>query len=516
MTNRKFLLVGVGLALAAATSACDNSNITSMNVDPNNPLDVPATSLFTRAVNVSTQRFLGSGLDLRGTEFMAQHLAEVQYPDEDRFTRLTGGSTTGYFDAAYYTELEDLHKVIVKGMEANAPGTWAPAMVQQAWIFENLTDIWGDIPYTEALAGDSGSITPAYDTQQAIYTSLFRRLDSASAALQGASNTLGSADPLYGGSPAKWQKFANSLRLRLAMRIVNVDAGTAQTQFQAALAAPGGVFTSNADNAQVDWPADGIYDNPWSINFQTRDDHRLSNRLVSVLDSLSDPRLGVYGQESEDSTGKYIGQPNGLTADSAAAWLTIASRPGNTFMPKVTSYADFPNGTGPSQPSYIMTYSEVELLLAEAAERNWTVTGSAATHYDNGVGASLAQWGVSTADSLAYVTNPLVIYVPGTTGQRQIAVQKWITFFADGTQAWASWRRTCQPANVHAGPEASISTMPRRWQYSITEISTNSANVDAAIADQGDDAFTTRVWWDTNPTAAPTYVNAAVCNGTKL
>lgn len=520
MTNRKYVLFGVGLAFAAVATACDNSNLTNLNQDPNNPTDAPASVLFTRAVNRSTQLFLGSGLDLRGTEFMAQHLAEVQYPDEDRFTRLTGGSTTGYFDAAYYDELEDLRKAIDKGMADNDAGVWAPAMIQQAWVFENLTDIWGDIPYTSALKGDSGSITPTYDKQQDVYASLLRRLDSATTALSTASNSLGSADPIFGGRPTSWQKFSNSLRLRLAMRMVNVDPAGAKSAFEAAAAAPGGLITSNANNAELVWPADGIYDNPWSINFQTRDDHRLSERLVTNMDSVSgvpagDPRLAVYGQQSEDNPGQYIGQPNGLTADSAAAWLTIASRPGNVFMPKVTSYAKFPNGYGPATPSYLMTAAEVNLLLAEAAQRGWTVPGTAASDYVAGIQASMDQWGVSSTAAAAYLAQPNVVYAGGVAGEKQIAVQMWIALFADGTQAWSNWRRTCQPSNVHAGPNASISTMPRRWQYSITEVSTNSDNVDAAIADMGGDAFTTRMWWDTKPTAAPTYVSDAVCTGNK-
>lgn len=514
MTNRKYVLFGVGLALAAAASACDNSNLTNLNQDPNNPTDVPAASLFTRAVNVGTQRFLGSGFDLRGTEFLAQHLAEVQYPDEDRYTRLNGGSTTGYFDQAYYTELKDLTQAILKGKAANAPGTWGPATVFQIWIFENLTDTWGDVPYTTALKGDSGNVTPTYDPQQQIYTSFFARLDSVSKALVGATNTLRNADPLYAGNLTEWQKFANSLRARLAMRIVNVDPTTARAQFEAAVNAPGGLMTSNSDIAEVSWPADGIYDNPWSINFQTRDDHRISDRLTGVMNPINDPRVAVYAQPAQ-SSGNYVGQPNGLTSDSAGKWLNVASRPGTIFMPQVTSYATFPSGTGPSTPSFIMTYAEVELLLAEAAERGWTVPGTAASHYGKGIAASMEQWGLPASDTVAYLAQPAVAYKGGASGLAQIAVQKWIALFSDGTQAWASWRRTCQPTDIKAGPAAVSSTLPRRFQYSTTEISTNSDAVNAAIARQGADAFATRVWWDTNPTAAPTYVDATTCNGTK-
>src|SRR5437899_3383893 len=94
---------------------------------------------------------------------------------------------------------------------------------------------------------------------------------------------LGAAAPFYGGAALGWQRFANSLRARLAMRLANVDPTTAQAQIQAALSAPGGVNSSNADNTRFPWPGDGIYDNPWMANFRTRDDHRMSNTLMNEM-----------------------------------------------------------------------------------------------------------------------------------------------------------------------------------------------------------------------------------------
>src|SRR5581483_7100069 len=224
---------------------------------------------------------------LRGTEWVAQHLAEVQYPDEDDYKRLlsAAGTTPTWFDPAYTNELEDLRKVVAKGTAANDPGITGPAQILRTWNFSYLTNTFGDIPYFSALVGDSAgaSFSPKYDAQKDIYADFFKVLDAASKALTGASNTLGKADPIYAGSPTKWQKFANSLRLRLAMQIVNVDPATASAQVQAALAAPGGVFTSNADMAQLAWPGDGVYNNPWSGNFQSRDDHRMSQTLMTIM-----------------------------------------------------------------------------------------------------------------------------------------------------------------------------------------------------------------------------------------
>ncbi|HMI45264.1 MAG TPA: SusD/RagB family nutrient-binding outer membrane lipoprotein, partial [Gemmatimonadaceae bacterium] len=126
--------------------------------------------------------------------------------------------------------------------------------------------------------------------------------------------------------------------------------------------------------------------------------------------------------------------------------------------------------------------------------------------YNQGIEASMAQWGVTDATAIAaFLATPGIVYTPGTAGLRQIALQKWIALYTDGVEAWSEWRRTCVPETVKPGPAAVIGTVPRRYQYSIREASVNSANMDAAVARQGADDFTTRIYWDNNPTAAPTY-----------
>jgi hypothetical protein len=157
-------------------------------------------------------------------------------------------------------------------------------------------------------------------------------------------------------------------------------------------------------------------------------------------------------------------------------------------------------------------YAEVSFILAEAAQRGWPVGGSAAAFYEEGIRASMEQWGVTNQAAInAFLANPVIAYQGGTAGLKQIALQKWIALYTDGIQAWAEWRRTCVPTTVRPGPAAIINTVPRRYQYSIREGSVNAANVQAAVQRQGADDFTTRMYWDTQPAAAPTYDAGANC-----
>lgn len=505
------MTVGSGLAIALSAIACNPDKLTDLNKNPNDPEDVPASALFTTGTVRAVDSWMGAGYDLRATEFVTQHLAEVQYPDEDRYTRLTGGSTTPYFDNPYFEELEDFQKVIEKGTAANQAGVYGPALTMRTWTFGYLTDTWGDIPYFDALKGDAegGSLAPKYDPQQAIYTDFFAVLDKVSKDIQAAGSNagdLGSADPIYGGDLLNWQKFANSLRARFAMRIVNVASATASTQLSAAFGAPGGVFTSNADNAELHWPGDGIYNNPWAANFSTRDDHRMSQVLINLMKSLNDPRIPIYAQPTPDDPTVYAGMPNGLIASDADDYVGSASRPGAMLFPGNTAYGFF-GGTGNSFPSFLMTYAEVAFIQAEAAARGLGGLSPAAApaYYAAGIRASMEQWGVATSEINAYLAQPSVVYAAGTPGLVQIAREKWIALYTDGGQAWAEWRRTCVPQTVQPGPGASRSNVPRRFMYSITEKSVNAANVDLAITTQGSDTFETRMYWDKTPSAAPTW-----------
>ena len=531
-------VAGFGALLALGVGGCNPDKLTRLNQDPNNPISAPPAPVFTYATRIAMQRYYGrTPMNMTGPTLTTQHLAEVQYPDEDQYLRLDGTVTDGSFVNTYSQELKNFQAVIDVAKPDEQEMLWGPAQVMRSLIFGYVTDVWGDVPYSQALHGDSpdGTLTPAYDAQKDIYTGLFTDLSEAVAAMAAGASAVstlgpvGSADPIYAGNRLRWQRFGNSLRARHAMRLANVDPATAQAQLTAAMNAPGGLIASNADNAQIVWPGDGVYDNPWAANNRTRDDHRLSQTLMNQMLPFNDPRVPVYAQPTlcyinPGATGcppnppQYAGMPNGLTATEAATYSLSSSRPGKVFY-STTRFCKtaFANGafvgctglSGARFPSFIMTYAEVSFILAEAAERGW-IAGSAAAYYNQGIQASMAQWGVTDATAItAFLARPGITYTPGTAGLRQIALQKWIALYSDGVEAWSEWRRTCVPETVKPGPAAVIGTVPRRYEYSVRDHSVNSANLDVAVSRQGPDDFTTRIYWDSKPTLAPTYPGAS-------
>jgi hypothetical protein len=496
MRNNK-LLSTLSLGAVLALGAC-NDGLTDVNINPNSPEDAPEPTLFITAVRTST-RWLGNAAK-RQYELLAQHLAEVQYPETDQYSRLRGASTEGNFNAAYITELRDL-QVIINKARATEPGFFGPALVMKTWNIGVITDLWGDVPYTQALRGDSGVIAPAYDPQEQIYPMMFAALDSANTALASAvGQSLGASDPVYGGNRASWRRFSNSLRARHALRIVNVAPALANTQLAAAFADAGGTIETNAQSARFVWPGNGTYNNPWQVDSQTRDDHRVSTRLMSLLTNMSDPRRAAYAQPATTGGG-YVGLDNALTHSAAVGQLNTTSKPGAALY-------------NPAQPSWFMTAAEMLFIKAEAANRGLggLTAAQAQGFYEAGIAASMAQWGVTDAAAIAtYIARPDVAYEAGTAGLVKIATQKWIALYSDGVQAWSEWRRTCVPTTVRPGPAAVESNVPRRLQYSPTDKTVNGDAVDAAIAHQGADLFTTRMWWDKAPAAAPTYSAGVQC-----
>ena len=499
-------LVALYAAVGLSTVACE-TDLTALNVNPNSPTTAPATTLFTNATVNAVTRWAGA-TQLSGTELFAQHLAQVQYVEEDR-GRLRTETIDGWFSAGYTSELEDFEKVIAIADAAvpPSPNTSGPANVMQSWVFLNMTDLWGDIPYSEALQGDvGGPLKPKYDAQKDIYYGLLATLTSASGAMVVGSldPALGSADPVYQGDISKWLKLSNSLRARMAMRLQKqaAEAGKMATELTAAFSAPGGVMTSNADNAKLTWPGDGVFNNPWSVNFSTRDDHRVSKTLLDTMSKLNDPRVPIYAQPTVADPTKYTGLQNGLNNVTVTPFFNTSSRIGAIFYPGATVYGTFGTSAGQKTPSYIMTYAELCFIQAEAKERGLGgagLPGTAASYYDAGVTASITQWGGTAAQAATYLAQPGVAYVAGATGLAQIGLQKWISLFSQGTEAWSNWRRTGYPATIVVGPSyypEHGGVFPRRIPYPSNEQSVNKAALDAAIAIQGADTYSTKMWWD--------------------
>jgi len=497
MMKRILPIASLGLALAVVATACDNSKLTDVNKNPNAPENVSPELLFPAAA-VSSVRAVRSSIEITPSAFAhwPQFLSEYQYA-EISYYQFRPTTSDSWWLTFYAGPLQDLQQVLTQTIAAKHPNETGPALVMRAFDYSTMTGLWGDIPFGEANKG-ADNFTPVYDTQQAIYDSLLTNLSDANTMMAGGDNTYGSRDPIYGGDVTKWKKLANSLRARLGMNLSKVDPARAKTEVAAAFAAGG--MASNDDIAQISWPGDAINDNPWYDNQKdgigTRDDARFSVTFIDTLKHLNDPRLPVFARPVQDPTcgtvpnctpvaaGDYRGMPNGLLPGDAGSWGPKSSRLG-------------PQVFAGDQPSYIMTYAEYEFILAEAAERGW-IAGSAATFYQNGIRASMEQWGVADADIATYLAQPRVAYAGGTAGLAQIGVQKWISLFTQGYEAWSEWRRTGYPNLTPAlNAKTSDGQIPRRVLYPQTEQSFNNAHLQAAITSQGgSDALNKRLWID--------------------
>jgi hypothetical protein len=342
-----------------------------------------------------------------------------------------------------------------------------------------MTEAMGDLPYTEALKGDT-VLHPTYDTQQVIYDSLFALLTQANAEIDLTPGVVGftKGDLMYGGKMIMWKKFANSLRLRLAVHLSNVDPARAATEAAAAIA--NGVFAADSESAKLVYLTASPNRNPIYNDAQGRDDYGMSKTFVDSLTSWADPRLPVFAQVNPAGTG-YQGLPNGLN-DGAGTPIVNISRFGARWRSIAGARMD------------LLTYSEVQFLQAEAAERGWIAGGSgaAATNYTNAITASMQEYGVS-AGTAAYLGQAKVGYdAAGATLQghlQQIAYQKWTSMFMQGMEAWTEIRRTQIPA-VIPGPNAVFGAgvakqIPERLPYDDQESVLNAANVAAAVSAQG-------------------------------
>jgi hypothetical protein len=317
------------------------------------------------------------------------------------------------------------------------------------------------------------NLVPAYDNDADIYADLFDRIDAALATLNAGGSSFGGADLIYNGDVSNWKKFANTLKLRMAVRIADVDATTAAAKANEAITA--GVINSASANAAFPFETNPVNANPmWVSLVQSgRDDFVVANTFVDVIAPLNDPRASVF---MDDNKVPYIGGPYGAN---------------NTYGNYTHIGDDFHVET---LPGILATYDETEFLIAEAIARG-LVSGDAEAHYNNAVTASIAYWTGSSSSAAAYLAQPTVKY-NAANWKESIGVQKWISLFGRGFEAWASWRNLDYPAMNRPGDFGADTPVPRRYIYPNTESAINTTNYEAASAAMGGDLLESRVFWD--------------------
>ena len=464
------------LLLTALVIVSCSDNLTDLNQDVKNPEVVPAGALFANSLKELTDFMTSTNVNENNFRLWAQQWAQTTYADESNYVLNERNQPGRMWNLLYADIIKDLD--LFKGLvdedeflEASEKANQkAMAEIIQVFAFHVMLDTFGDIPYSEAFTDD---VTPKYDDDATVFGDLVTRLDNAISTLSGGSG-LGSSDLVYGGDTDLWKKFGNSLKLRFALRLANAGSSQAQTLAEQAAS---GAFESNADNFALFYQSSTPNTNPlWVDLVQSgRSDFVVANTLIDPMNTLNDPRRPFYFSNQID--GEWVGGDYGDNNNYNAN-----SQPGE--MQK-----------DPVFPGIIMSYWEVQFLLADAASRGYSVGGTAEEFYNAAIEASILYWGATQAEADAYIAQPEVAWATATgTDLEKIAMQKWLALYDQGFEAWCSYRVYDYP-DLPIAVQAGIPT-PRRYTYPVTEYSLNEESVAAAATAMGGDDLDSRVFWD--------------------
>ncbi len=512
-------------ALLAFMGACDVDYLDN----PNAPQSPPTSAVFNDAFKEMVDDFNDEWFSGRFTQVIVQYWTQSEYGDEDRYVFR---ESQRQIWQEFYWNMENIRKVIQFNTDEETKNAAAAygANVNQiavgriiiAWTQNILADTWGDIPYYSYGSPDDPDfqalkladvdeeiIAPAYAPQSKIFADILKELDEAQAMIDLNADGFIEGDNLFGGDMAAWRLFANSLRLRVALKIRGVNQALADQHIAAAQTA--GIFTSNADNAAFGYEAKDVNANQYYYNFNVdnRSDFAISHSFMTLLkgenmvDTLGadistnpffgtiDPRISIYAQEN--SEGVYYGMPI-VEGSGVSATIKWESLPGDAII-------NTPDWAVP-----LMSYAEVCFILSE-------LNGWDQTHYENGVRASMEQWGVPAADIDAYVA------AMPAANQETVLTQKYIALYMDPHTAWQEYRRSGYPQtllmpydnfnitvpemsenrNFVFEPLIDIADIPFRMEYPDFEKTLNEANnLAASSALSNGDVITSKLWWDVN------------------
>jgi hypothetical protein len=474
---KKYLIISTSFLLLL--SGC-TKNISRFNEQTKSPSNVPPSTLFSNAVRTLTDGLASTNVNTNVYRLVVQHWATTTYQDEPNYDFTTRNIPQSWWSRMYRDVLVDLkeaQRLIPSDINVTDEGQRknqiAISDVMQVFTYSVLVNTFGNVPYTEAL--DPSNLFPKYDDAKAIYDALFTRLDADIAAMNSASGGFSAtADLVYGGSVAKWIKFANSLKMKLGMMVADVDVNKAKAAVEAVDA---GAFQSASDNAVFAYLKTTPNTNPiWVDLIQSnRQDFVAGNTLIDKLKALNDPRLSLYFKPND--AGQYVGGKLGSN---------------NTF----SDYAKVADKvTAQDYPALLLDYVEMEFYRAEAKERGFNVSGTAEQHYNNAVRASILYWGGTTAQADAYIAQPSVAYTTAAgTYKEKIGTQKWIALQNRGYEGWTEYRRLDFPVLVP--PTTAKSGFPNRFTYPTNEQTLNNSNYSEAAAKMGGDKVEGKIFWD--------------------
>lgn len=499
MTNQRtmptFKKIYISLLVLCLASASCTKNFEELNTDPNRPKEI------TPGVMLGQLQYRIVNSSVQAARNLTHELMQVDAPRASpggaglhRYVVNPGaGVWTSFYN--YLTDIEDIYSIADGKKENNYK---AIALVYKCWAYSILTDLYGDIPYTQATKATEGVFQPAFDKQKDIYIQILKDLDAANSlfddnkALTYGGDLVYNANTLTGTkNPGiqKWKKFCNSLKLRLLLRIskrngeVNVN-----DQINAILSDPVKypVFTTNADEAIFRYPGTFPYFNPYYVarTLDWRDGTYFTMFFVNKMNADNDPRRAIWMTTvNVNGANVYQGIQSGYPASLEYA------------VGKNSSYNDALK-TSPLL-GIMMTFAEVEFIKAELALKGFATGKTPRQHYENGITASMAQWGATMP--AGYLQQTGVAYDANATPEmqlEQIMLQKYYAYFFVDYQSWFEKRRTGYPVLPRGAGIPAENKFPYRIPYPTYLQSLNLENLEAAKVSMGGDDSNVKVWWD--------------------
>lgn len=501
------------------TTSCNEQDLLDLNVNDNAVESIDMQYLF----SLGTLRIGGEYENTRANMLyaatMIQHTASTaSYFSGDKYFYNAGYS--GAYMERHFTDVIRLFSQVISETndDPNEANVNAAATILRVFDLHRMTDMYGDIPYTQAGYGleSEENWFPTYQAQEEVYDLMIADLKAARDKFSDSARPLGIQDFVYNGDLSKWRKFANSLLMRMALRMSNVAPAKAQEVFTEAFNSGG--FTSNEDAAMITYAAgpqgvnrNGLNDGYWNTYKYSRD-CKLSETFIDWMKANDDPRLmilsGGVGNPEDASTWNtnpedQIGLPNGYNATNLVAAVPPGTLDGFTIVQQNFSmlnlkYLDW------EDPYYLQSYAEVELMKAEAALKGW-ISGDAGTFFANGVAAAINSWAMfdasfatSAADIQSYIDGRGFSAASQEDKLKLIGEEFWAATYLNDLESWANWRRTGYPELTPTqDPNAFEGNfIPRRLRFWESEIGANPENYAAVKARMGGDEFATRVWWD--------------------
>lgn len=483
------------IALITVFTACTDQ-YADYNTDKKHPAAVPGESLFSNAQKEMSDYVNNTNVNINIFKLMSQYWTETTYTDEANYDLITRNIPANIYSRLYMRVLTDLKRSdsLISSAPVLFPAVENPVKqnklqiieMMNVYVYSQLVDIFGAVPYSEALNPEN--VYPKYDDGATIYKDLFARLDMALSKIDENAESFGSADIYYGGDVAAWVKFGNSLKIRMAITVADATDASLQATAKAAIeSAAGKCFSSSADDCMLKYVTSAPNYNQLYADLiaSGRHDFVPANTIIDAMNSLNDPRLGSYFTTIDTSSVAgtvklaYVGGEYGYSSPFGQC----------SHIADVIQKPDF--------PGIMLTYTEVQFYLAEAAERGYTVPKTAEAYYNEGIKSSFAFWGTIGVD--VYLAKADVAYTTASGNWKQkIALQSWIANYTRGMVAYNTWRRLDYP--IFNIPELveSYSDIPVRFTFPVNEQTLNADQYAKAATTlgSGGDLISTKIFWD--------------------